>query len=263
MRKFILNADDLGLSEAINSGIAKSIREGLVNSTSLMVNLPAAPAGIQLIKEIEPAFEINLHINFTLGRPVSQDTQAIASLLAENGEFLSSSHYKNGGTLRFDYQAIKKEMEAQILRFQELLGYLPVHMETHSVGDAAVGQALYELAEKYGIHANLFYGYQPPKALPYQAAQIPDFSKLMAVLNRGTTLADFADDQFGYQDLAEDIVVELHLHPGFIDQYLLDHSSLTLPRCKDLETLTSVELKDWFAQTGHQVVTFSSLSEKN
>ncbi|GAA2915687.1 ChbG/HpnK family deacetylase [Enterococcus pseudoavium] len=259
MRKFILNADDLGLSEAINLGIAKSIRDGLVNSTSLMVNLPEASAGVQLVQAIDPDFEINLHINFTLGQPVSKDTQAIASLLTENGEFLSSSHYKNGGTLRFDYQEIKKEMEAQILRFQELLGYLPVHMETHSVGDEAVGQALYELAKKYGIHANLFYGYQPPKELPYQAAQIPDFSKLMTVLNRGTTLADFSEDHFGYQNLAEEIVVELHLHPGFIDQYLLDHSSLTLPRCKDLVTLTSAELKDWFAKTDNQIVNFSSL----
>lgn len=71
MRKFILNADDLGMSEAINLGIAKSVEEGIVRSTSLMVNMPEAKAGVTLIQAIDPTVEINLHINFTLGKPVT------------------------------------------------------------------------------------------------------------------------------------------------------------------------------------------------
>ena len=47
MRRFILNADDLGLSEGINLGIAKSVKEGLVKSTSVMVNMPEAEKGIE------------------------------------------------------------------------------------------------------------------------------------------------------------------------------------------------------------------------
>lgn len=258
MRKFILNADDLGMSEAINFGIAKSVREGIVKSTSLMVNMPETKAGASLIQATDPTVEINLHINFTLGKPVT-DAKKIPSLVDANGIFLSSSHYKNGGTLTFDYHEIKQEMEAQILCFKELLGEFPVHMETHSVGDQAVGQALFELAEKYGIHANLFYGYQPPKELPFRVAEIPDFGKLMSVLNRGTKLSDFTDDAFGYETLPEETVIELHLHPGFLDQYVLDHSTLTLPRCQDLETLTSSALKKWFETKGYQVVDFASL----
>lgn len=261
MRRFILNADDLGLSEGINLGIAKSVKEGLVKSTSVMVNMPEAEKGIELVQESNPNVEINLHINFTLGYPVYEPIEEIESLLDGNGQFLSSSHYKNGGTLSFSYPAIKKEMRAQILRFKELLGDFPVHMETHSVGDQAVGQALYELAAEYDIHANLFYDYQPPKELPYEKTQIPDFAKLMTVLNRGTKLVDFEEDHFGYHDLPEDQVIEFHFHPGYLDQFVLDNSSLTLPRCQDLATLISPELKEWFQEKENKVVNFASLKK--
>lgn len=37
----IVNADDFGLCEAVNYGIIESHRNGVVNSTSAMMNMPA------------------------------------------------------------------------------------------------------------------------------------------------------------------------------------------------------------------------------
>ena len=41
MKKLLLRADDLGYSEAVNYGIEKSIRQGLIRSLGVMVNMPA------------------------------------------------------------------------------------------------------------------------------------------------------------------------------------------------------------------------------
>ncbi|MFV0560338.1 MAG: ChbG/HpnK family deacetylase [Enterococcus sp.] len=260
MYTFIINADDLGLSEGVNLGIQKSMREGIVKSTSVMINMPEARNGIQLIQELDGNFEINLHLNFTLGKPVTKELEKIATLVDEEGNFLTSSHYKNGGQKKFDYQEVYIEMENQIRAYYDSMGCFPPHMETHSVGDSSVGKALYDLAKKYQIHANLFYGYIPEKQLPYREAVIPDFKKLMTVLNRGTELEDFVEDSFGYKEVDNQTIIELHFHPAYIDQYLLDHSTLTYPRCKDLETLSAEKCKVWFEQTNSKIITFSELN---
>ena len=48
-RYLIVNADDLGLSEGVNRGILEAAQQGIVSSSTVMVNMPAAEAGIRLI----------------------------------------------------------------------------------------------------------------------------------------------------------------------------------------------------------------------
>ena len=49
MIKLLLRADDLGYSEAVNYGIEKTVREGLIRSVGLMPNMPAAAHGLTLL----------------------------------------------------------------------------------------------------------------------------------------------------------------------------------------------------------------------
>ena len=42
MKKLIIRADDIGYSEAVNYGIMKSVKDGLVRSAVLMPNMPYA-----------------------------------------------------------------------------------------------------------------------------------------------------------------------------------------------------------------------------
>ena len=50
MVKVIVDADDFGMSEAINHGIIKSYVDGLTTSTLLMPNLPTAEHAVALAK---------------------------------------------------------------------------------------------------------------------------------------------------------------------------------------------------------------------
>lgn len=48
--RLIVRADDLGYSEAVNYGIEKSIKDGIVRSAGLMPNMPAAAHGLRLLE---------------------------------------------------------------------------------------------------------------------------------------------------------------------------------------------------------------------
>ena len=49
MKKIILRADDLGYSEGVNYGIARTIRKGKVRTVGLIVNLEYSKQGYELI----------------------------------------------------------------------------------------------------------------------------------------------------------------------------------------------------------------------
>lgn len=68
MVKVIVDADDFGMSEAINHGIIKSYVDGLTTSTLLMPNLPTAEHAVALAKNY-PGLFVGQHTNFLLGKP--------------------------------------------------------------------------------------------------------------------------------------------------------------------------------------------------
>jgi predicted glycoside hydrolase/deacetylase ChbG (UPF0249 family) len=60
-RFLIVNADDLGLSEAVNEGVFAAHEQGIVTSASLMVGRPAAAAAVAELSE-HPDLAIGLHL---------------------------------------------------------------------------------------------------------------------------------------------------------------------------------------------------------
>lgn len=50
LKKVLLRADDLGYSEAVNYGIEKSVKDGLIQSVGVMMNMPATVHGVALLK---------------------------------------------------------------------------------------------------------------------------------------------------------------------------------------------------------------------
>lgn len=51
MIKLIVNADDFGLTEGTNYGIIDGHINGLVNSTTMMMNMPGTEHAVHLAKE--------------------------------------------------------------------------------------------------------------------------------------------------------------------------------------------------------------------
>src|SRR5438094_4963787 len=70
MSYLIVNADDFGLSEGVNAGIAEAHRQGIVTSASLMVRPQAAAAAAELSRDL-PALSVGLH--FDLGEWICRE----------------------------------------------------------------------------------------------------------------------------------------------------------------------------------------------
>lgn len=69
-RILIVNADDFGMSQAVNQGIVKTFKDGLVRSTSLLVNMPETKQAVLLAKKLK-TLEVGIHLNITEGFSVS------------------------------------------------------------------------------------------------------------------------------------------------------------------------------------------------
>jgi hypothetical protein len=86
MRQLIVNADDFGYSSGVNRGILEAHRQGIVTSTSVMVNQRAAPAGTKQALTDAPDLGLGLHLILTQGRPVLPPGQ-VPSLVGGDGRF--------------------------------------------------------------------------------------------------------------------------------------------------------------------------------
>lgn len=60
-RCLIVNADDLGLTAAVNEGVFAAHERGIVTSTSLMVDRPAAEGAVEVLAE-HPDLAVGLHL---------------------------------------------------------------------------------------------------------------------------------------------------------------------------------------------------------
>lgn len=245
--KIIFRADDLGFSEGVNCGIYRSIVSGAITCTGLMPNMPQAAAGYEMVKDT--GVEVGQHTNICVGRPLT-DPARIPSLVQPDGTFCTSREIRARKEDTIVLEEVELEIQAQLDRFREITGRDPAYFEGHAVMSpnffrglqkvAARNGLLYcdpvnpQWAEKYGIQCSAFYHldenglYDPGAFIFGDEAQLK--GKECAVLV---------------------------FHPGYLDQYILDHSSYTLIRPMETAFLCSDALRQWMAENRVQPMTFT------
>lgn len=127
MPQLIVNGDDFGFSPGVNRGILRAHLEGIVTSTTVMINLDYAAEGLERLLKEAPNLGIGLHINLTYGRPVSSQ---VGTLVDENGYFFTENRLLEVA-FNFDEDELYEEIAAQIERFVELTGRPPTHLDSH------------------------------------------------------------------------------------------------------------------------------------
>ena len=112
-KHLIVNADDLGMTEGVNTGIVEAHRRGIVTSASLMVKRPRAAAAAALARTA-PKLGLGLHIDLTEWEPVEGESRLMYSRADLN-----------------DRSQVAKEIAQQLEIFVELVGHKPDHLDSH------------------------------------------------------------------------------------------------------------------------------------
>jgi chitin disaccharide deacetylase len=96
MKWLIVTADDFGITSGINRGILQAHREGILTSTSLMVDRPACEEAAALGRQCR-TLSVGIHLE------------------------LDPDHAER----------VPAELERQLARFLELMGNAPTHLDSH------------------------------------------------------------------------------------------------------------------------------------
>lgn len=263
-KQIIVNADDFGITPGVNQAIVKGHQEGIINSTSLMINLPYTDEAIRLVPSLKN-LKIGLHLNLTNEVPVS-DSNKIPLLTGENGKF------KNGflsllllSLFKPDAlePQLKIEIEAQInkaIKSGIALQHIDGHRHVQSI--PLVFKIVKQLAVQYNIprirviNENIFYTWKQNKDLSwlFNGNLIKYIVlKILKQINRFDTNVYFYSilytgklfkNRVKQLDIPpEYTAVELNFHPSIVEidkqnsSYIFDEDVLSANRAGEMETV--------------------------
>ncbi len=129
-KRIIINADDFGISIGVNKAVAQAHTDGVLTSTTIMANMPAAYEAVKIAKQL-PDLGLGVHLNLFEGRPLSKNG-SVDCLLDDDGSFaLTPAELSLLSIARRKIRnAIRTELAAQIQWVIDN-GLKPTHLDSH------------------------------------------------------------------------------------------------------------------------------------
>jgi predicted glycoside hydrolase/deacetylase ChbG (UPF0249 family) len=160
-RLLIVNADDFGVSHAVNAAVLRTFTDGIVRSTTLMAPCPWALHAMRLVQD-HPDIACGVHLtvvsefpDYRWGPLASRDR--VPSLLDETGFF-----YSNDRQAELLARATLDELEIEFRTQIEVVlsgGLKPTHLDWHCLYDGGrddVFDLSVGLAREYGLALRVF-----------------------------------------------------------------------------------------------------------
>lgn len=260
-RLLLINADDFGMCHAINAGILRSLKEGVVCSTSVMTPCPWALHAMHVLSENRDIpFGVHLtviceHVHYRW-RPLTARDR-VSSLIDETGYCYDSERIPE-----FLAQAKLNELELEFRAQIETVlaaGLEPTHLDWHCLsggGRTDIFDMTLGLAQEYGL-----------------AVRVPEHPLIESVQRQGLPTDDhdlldsFSLDTVGkadrYAQLLHDLPVGLSewaVHPALDDAELraIEPDGADV-RQTDLDFLTSAEAREIIQREGIILVSYQPL----
>jgi predicted glycoside hydrolase/deacetylase ChbG (UPF0249 family) len=220
----IINADDLGLSSAVNEAIFDLMERGHVTSSSLLANAPATEEAIVESRHQKDR-SFGVHLNLTEFRPLTRSS-ALSPILDNSGCFAGDSIRSTPITSQLR-DAIFQEWSAQIERLLAM-GVTPSHIDSHHHVHTIPGLffVLKRVQRRFGVRkVRISKNIYPTKAQAPRSLLLRKMLWNAAVrwyyptitTNGFTSLNDFLDaahhQQIRYRS------VEIMVHPGGSGEY--------------------------------------------
>lgn len=262
--KLLTVGDDYGFTKGVTLGIIEAIDHGVLRNTGLFTNMPSASLAAKLMKGREHVC-FGIDFNIVSGKPVSNPAE-IPHLVDENGEFIRSSirikdprwKTEEGRREMFPYDEVYTELKAQYNKFLELTGKKPGYLHNHSISHESYREAIQALSKETQV--------------PHSFTLLDQMGVVTVGLRKtnATTKKQFDPIEQLNHDPLNDLYEDLNLmlnseyavlggHPGYVDNDLLNLSSLSLERCKDLEMMTSNQLKQLIEKYNIELITYYDL----
>ena len=149
IEKRIVNADDFGASQEINAAIDYAFKQGIINRTTLMVNMPFAKDAVQLAIKGGYFDKIGLHLCLDAGEPLTEAIKEYQLFGTKDFWKKKINHIYIGRKVR---KAIEQEIEAQIQEYIRL-GCTAMHIDSHHHAHhtPSILPSVISLAKKYGF----------------------------------------------------------------------------------------------------------------
>lgn len=287
MKRVIINADDFGLSPGVNRGIVEAFEDGVLSSTTMLVNLGGFDDAVARARE-RPALPVGIHLSLLWGAPIA-DPEAVPSLVDGEGRFPTgvaplARRYFLG---RLSPEHVKSEFRAQIRRFVAS-GLTPTHADTHKHVHCLPGimEALASVTAEFGIQkvrcpheAGL--GPAPPGGVAHPEVSWKSRAKrdLIRFFTRGhrdlmTSCGIRTTDHFvgiafmetlnqeAFRFILQNVasgVTEIMCHPGYADEES-DHFSRQSPRReRELQGLLDGEVRAEVEANAIELISYREL----
>lgn len=249
MKKILIRADDLGYCEAVNYGIARAVRDGIVRCVGVMPNMEYAEHGVRLLDGLDVTFTV--HVNISQGRPIT-DPALIPSLVGPDGEFKDKEVYRSAKEDFVVLEEVLLEVEAQYRRLEALIGKKPYMIEIHAVPSANFFKATAIVAQRHGVE---YLHFTPAGELMIGS------SRILQSMDSGNADYDPFESfkRAAAQPLAPDQVPMMILHPGYVDQYVCQTSYITLQRAQEVAFAIDPKVPAWCRENDVQLLTYADL----
>lgn len=265
----IIHADDIGMAHSVNQASLHALREGLVNSGSIMVPCPWFPEIAAYVRD-NPDLDLGLHLTLTSEwnhfrwGPVLPADQ-VPTLLDSLG-FLHAT--EQAAAQRMDPREAEAEIRAQVER-AIAFGVRPTHLDSHM-------GTLFQTPDLFEAYLRVGRDYQIPVLLPADPMRA-EAPQLMALLQPEDIVIDRlvsitpgvpADEwEAYYAGLVESLepgVTQIIVHVAYDDAEMraatVDHPDYGAAwRQRDFDTFTNPLLKRLLEEHGVRLITWREI----
>lgn len=124
----VINADDFGYSESVNTAISRALQLGRISSATLIANAPAVTEALSLV-EAYPQASFGIHLNLTEFSPLTAPhVWNQLGLLDSKGHF--NAQIRSCRPSPQLLRAVAREWDAQVCHLSAT-GFTPSHFDSH------------------------------------------------------------------------------------------------------------------------------------
>jgi hopanoid biosynthesis associated protein HpnK len=276
-RRVILTADDFGLSEAVNEGVERACRDGILSTASLMVAGPAAADAVRRARAL-PNLRVGLHLVVIEGASVRPS--AVKGLVDAAGDFSAD---QLGASIDYFFRPkqrkqLRSEIRSQFTAFQRTgltLDHANAHK--HMQMHPTVGRMLVRIGQAFGCPA-IRIPREPALPLRRAGTRVGIGGRLLNLWSRGLRAEarragmEVNDSVFGIAwsgHMTTDRLLrlipnlprglsEIYFHPAACRDARLSTLMPDYEHEAELAALLSPAVKDAFEQAGIERTTFGT-----